>query len=167
MANSSPDNWLQKNFNFLPSGCRVLDLACGSGRNARFLLSQGFHVTCVDIDTREITDLESHSRCTVIQADLESGDPPSFQSRFGGIIVTNYLYRPLLPFLIESLAEGGVLIYKTFMEGNEQFGRPSNPDFLLQKDELYNVFSTELDVISFEQGYEDPPAMTQRICARK
>ena len=167
MVTRSPDSWLQKNTHFLAPGTTVLDLACGSGRNARYLLSLGFHVTCIDIQIEALADLESHSRCSVIQTDLEGDDLQPIKTRFGGIIVTNYLYRPLFPHLVEALEEGGVLIYKTFMEGNEAFGRPRNPDFLLKKDELLKVFSKELDVLAFEQGLEDPPAMTQRICARR
>ena len=102
-----------------------------------------------------------------VQADLESGGPwPFTGQRFGGIVVTNYLHRPLFPHIAESLDEGGVLIYETFMIGNEKFGRPSNPQFLLRPGELLEAFAM-LSPMGFEQGrVERPkPAMIQRLCA--
>lgn len=141
----------------------VLDLACGGGRHSRFFHDLGFEVIAVD---REPIEMEA---IRFVKADLEGDNPwPFAGQRFGGIVVTNYLYRPLFPKLAESLAEGGVLIYETFMLGNERFGRPSNPAFLLQPGELLKVFSC-LDVLGFEEGQvERPkPAVTQRICAVK
>ena len=102
-----------------------------------------------------------------VQADLEAGSPWPFEGeKFGAIVVTNYLHRPLFPHLLRSLDEGGVLIYETFMAGNERFGRPANPDFLLRPGELLEVCSS-LQVLGFEEGQvERPkPAVTQRICA--
>jgi hypothetical protein len=103
-----------------------------------------------------------------VKADLEAGAWPFAGERFGAIVVTNYLHRPLFPQLAESLAEEGVLIYETFMAGNEQLGRPSNPAFLLKPGELLEAFAS-LTPLAFEQGYvERPkPAMVQRLCARK
>ncbi len=103
-----------------------------------------------------------------VQADLENGPWPFEGQRFGAIVVTNYLHRPLFPHLAQSLAPGGVLIYETFMAGNERFGRPSNPDFLLQPGELLKAFAV-LEVLGFEEGeVERPkPAMTQRLSARR
>lgn len=141
----------------------VLDLACGEGRHARFFRDLGFDVVAVDREPVSIQKVE------FIRADLEGGHPwPLAGRRFGGIVVTNYLHRPLFPKLAESLAEGGVLIYETFMLGNERFGKPSNPAFLLLPGELLKVFSS-LDVLAFEEGeVERPkPAVTQRICAAK
>jgi hypothetical protein len=98
-----------------------------------------------------------------VQADLEDGSPwPFAGQRFGGIVVTNYLYRPLLPVLAQSLADEGVLIYETFMAGNEKFGKPSNPDFLLRPGELLEAFG-RLAVVAFEQGRTER-AVVQRIC---
>ena len=102
-----------------------------------------------------------------VKADLENGNPwPFAGQRFAAIVVTNYLHRPLFPHLAAALEEGGVLIYETFMIGNEKFGRPSNPEFLLRPGELLEAFA-ELDVAGFEQGrVERPkPAMIQRLCA--
>jgi SAM-dependent methyltransferase len=139
----------------------VLDLACGGGRHVRYLLSRGLAVVGVD---REAQDLPG---ARVIQADLEDGSPwPLAGERFAGIVVTNYLHRPLFPRLVESLAPDGVLIYETFMLGNERFGRPSNPAFLLRPGELREAFAS-LAEMGYEEGpvSEPKPAMIQRLCA--
>ncbi len=143
----------------------VLDVACGGGRHALFFRSLGFDVIAVD---RAPVDFPVE-RIRFVQADLEDGRPWPFEGeRFGAIVVTNYLHRALFPHLLASLDEGGVLIYETFMLGNERFGRPSNPDFLLRPGELLEAFK-ELQVLGFEEGQvERPkPAVTQRICAAR
>ena len=133
----------------------VLDVASGSGRHARIF--KGLEVIAVDRDAQSIPGVR------FVQADLEDGSPWPFPGqRFGGIVVTNYLHRPLLPELAQSLAEEGVLIYETFMLGNERFGKPSNPDFLLRPGELLQAFSG-LTVVAFEQGGTER-AVVQRIC---
>lgn len=123
----------------------------------------GFEVVAVD---RQPVVLE---RITFVEADLESGAPWPFEGRkFGAIVVTNYLHRPLFPHLAASLDEGGVIIYETFMLGNERFGRPSNPKFLLRPGELRDAFAG-LQVLDFEEGEFERPkhAMLQRICVLK
>jgi len=135
----------------------VLDVASGGGRHARLFAERGLEVVAVDRDPQPIPGVRS------VKADLEDGSPwPFTGQRFGGIVVTNYLHRPLLPTLAGSLAEEGVLIYETFMRGNERFGRPSNPDFLLRPGELLAAFGA-LTVMAFEQGTTDR-AVVQRIC---
>jgi SAM-dependent methyltransferase len=139
----------------------VLDVACGSGRHSVFFRDLGFEVAATD---RAPVPLEG---IRFVQADLEDASPwPFGEQRFGAVVVTNYLYRPLFPRLLASLAGGGVLIYETFMLGNERFGRPSNPDFLLRPGELLKAFG-ELQVLGFEEGeFASPkPAMVQRLCA--
>lgn len=158
----TPSEWVVR---WAPSVARgpVLDLACGSGRHARFFKGLGFEVTAVD---RDAVDLDG---IRFVKADLESGSPwPLGEQRFGAIVVTNYLHRPLFARIREALAEGGVLIYETFMAGNERFGRPSNPEFLLKPGELREAFAG-LQELGFEEGeVERPkPAMVQRICALK
>jgi SAM-dependent methyltransferase len=146
----------------IPKGT-VLDLACGSGRHARLLAHLGYSVTAVDREPQVIESVR------FIQADLEHGSPwPLPGERFQGIVVTNYLHRPLFPVLADALAPGGVLIYETFMLGNERYGRPSNPAFLLRPGELWQAFGG-LHVIAFEQGAvaEPKPAMIQRLCAMR
>jgi len=136
----------------------VLDLASGAGRHAKFFASRGLSVTAVDREPQVMTP-----PIQFIKADLEDGSPwPFAGQRFGGIVVTNYLHRPLLPLLARSLAEQGVLIYETFMLGNEKFGKPSNPNFLLRPGELLQAFA-DLAVVAFEQG-QTQKAVVQRIC---
>jgi SAM-dependent methyltransferase len=141
----------------------VLDLACGRGRHARHLAGLGHEVTAVD---REPQTLES---IRFVQADLEDGSPwPLPGEQFQGIVVANYLHRPLFGAIERALAPGGLLIYETFMAGNERFGKPSNPAFLLAPGELWQAFGG-LHLIAFEQGLslQPKPAMQQRICARQ
>ena len=136
----------------------VLDVASGGGRHARFFAQRKLEVVAVDREPQVIEGVK------FVQADLEDGSPwPFGGQRFGAIVVTNYLHRPLLPTLVASLAEGGVLIYETFMVGNERYGRPSNPNFLLRPGELLEAFGA-LTVLGFEQGAAER-AVTQRICA--
>ena len=139
----------------------VLDVACGSGRHAVYFEQRGIPVVAVDRDRQAIPGVE------FLQADIENGPWPLAGRRFAAIVVTNYLHRPLFPVLAQSLEADGVLIYETFMAGNEKFGRPSNPAFLLKPGELLSAFAA-LTPIAFEQGYlERPkPAMVQRLCAR-
>jgi SAM-dependent methyltransferase len=135
----------------------VLDVASGSGRHARYFAGRGVEVIAVDRDQQDIPGVR------FVKADLEDGSPwPFAGQRFGGIVVANYLHRPLLPTLAGSLAEGGVLIYETFMAGNERFGKPSNPNFLLRPGELLQAFAA-LTVVAFEQGTTEK-AVVQRIC---
>jgi SAM-dependent methyltransferase len=139
----------------------VLDLACGAGRHGMLFAERGFEVVAVDKSDQVLP-----GAIRFVKADLEDGSPwPFAGQRFAGIVVTNYLYRPLLRTLMESLAEGGVLIYETFMAGNERYGKPSNPDFLLRPGELLQAFGA-LTVVAFEQGTVERPkkAVIQRIC---
>jgi SAM-dependent methyltransferase len=154
-----PSEWVLK---WAPRVARgpVLDVACGEGRHARFFRDKGFEVVAVD---RQAVSLQG---ITFVEANLENGAPWPFPGRkFGAVVVTNYLHRPLFPRLAESLHEGGLLIYETFMLGNERFGRPSNPEFLLRPGELREAF-TGLQVLDFEEGEFERPkrAMLQRIC---
>ncbi len=155
----SPSEWVARWAPLVARG-PVLDVASGSGRHARFFAGRGLDVIAVDREPQEIPGVE------FVQADLEKGAWPFAGQRFGAIIVTNYLHRPLFTFIQEALAEGGVLIYETFMVGNERFGRPSNPAFLLKPGELAEAFPS-LRVLGFEEGevQRPKPAVTQRICA--
>ena len=136
----------------------VLDVASGAGRHARFFAQRNVEVIAVDREPQVIPGVK------FFHADLEEGRPWPFASqRFGGIVVTNYLHRPLLPVLEGALAENGVLIYETFMVGNERYGKPSNPNFLLRPGELLEAFAG-LTVVAFEQG-DTGKALVQRICA--
>jgi SAM-dependent methyltransferase len=139
----------------------VLDLACGGGRHARFFADCGYEVLAVDREPQSLPGIR------FLRADLEDGSPwPLPGERFEGIVVANYLHRPLLPLIRDALAPGGVLLYETFMAGNERYGKPTNPAFLLRPGELWEAFGG-LHVIAFEQGRvsQPKPAMIQRLCA--
>jgi SAM-dependent methyltransferase len=158
----APSEWVVRWAPLMTRG-KVLDLACGGGRHARHLAGLGYEVTAID---REPQSLES---IRFVRADLENGSPwPLPGEQFQGIVVANYLHRPLFPLIERTLAPGGVLIYETFMRGNERFGKPSNPAYLLEPGELWRVFAG-LHIIAFEQGLslEPKPAMRQRLCARR
>ena len=163
----SPSAWVQRWISWIRPGGAVLDVACGSGRHARLLARLGFEVDAVDRDTGVFADPPDNVELR--QADIESGPWPYAGRRFDGIVVTNYLHRPLIPVLAGSLEPGGVLIYETFARGNERFGKPSNPAFLLAPGELLEAARGKLRVIAFEDlVVDDPrPAAVQRLCARR
>ena len=166
-APAEPSDWVIRFAGLIRAGGRVLDLACGSGRHACYLAKRGFEVEAVDRDAAALALLAEAPGVNATLADLEGGPWPYAGVRFDGIVVTNYLHRPLLPVLCASLEPGGVLIYETFAQGNERFGRPSNPQFLLQPGELLRA-SDALRVIAYEDLYVDHPrpALVQRICAK-
>ena len=140
----------------------VLDVACGDGRHAAFFQKRDFEVHAVDRKCIELPGVR------FLEADLEDGSPWPYAGRkFGAVVVTNYLHRPLFPALRASLAARGVLIYETFMRGYARFGNPSNPAFLLRPGELLEAFAG-LDVVAFEQGVvqRPRPAAVQRLCGR-
>lgn len=154
----------------IPVAGRVLDLACGSGRHTRLLAAAGHPVLAVDRDAMALAGLPGLPGVEVLAADLEGEAWPLAGLRFVGIVVTNYLWRPRLADLPALLAPGGVLIYETFMQGNEAYGKPSNPDFLLAPGELRSFAENAgLAVLDFVEGYvaTPKPAMRQAICARK
>jgi SAM-dependent methyltransferase len=153
----------------VPAGSPVLDLACGSGRHSLVFLQRGHPVLAVDRDLSRLDELVDHPGLERLACDLESGVLPDFFTRrFGGIVVTNYLYRPLLTPLAEALSPGGILIYETFAKGNERFGKPRNPAFLLDENELLSAFLGKLKIIAYEDVVvEQPrPAAVQRLCAQ-
>jgi len=165
---AAPSPWVARFAGLVPAGGRVLDLACGGGRHARLFLDRGHPVTAVDIDTSRLAALGNPAGLEVIAADLEGGAPwPLAGRNFAGIVVTNYLHRPLLPMIVDALAPDGALIYETFVVGNERFGRPRNPDHLLRPGELLEAVRGRLDVVAYEnlEIAEPKPAMVQRIAA--
>ena len=163
----SPSPWVERFSSLIPAGSKVLDLACGHGRHTCLLSSLGHRVEAVDRDAALLEPLAALPGVTTRCADLEGGPWPFFNAAFDAVIVTRYLYRPLIPGILRLLETGGVLIYETFMVGNEAFGKPSNPEYLLRSGELLELVKGRLTVVAFEQGRIDQPrpAMIQRICA--
>ena len=165
-----PSPWVARFAEMAPAGGRVLDVACGGGRHSRLFLALGHPVTAVDIDISGMEALAGRPGLKLVVADLESGATWPFAGEtFAAVVVTNYLFRPLLPRMVEAVGFGGVLIYETFALGNEQFGHPRNPDFLLRPGELLAVAAAHLRVLAYEDIIiEEPrPAAIQRIAARR
>ncbi|WP_284155476.1 class I SAM-dependent methyltransferase [Sulfuricystis multivorans] len=155
----------------IPPDGEVLDLACGYGRHARFLAGMGLHVEAVDRDAEALAALAGVANVTTRHADLENGPWPYYSRVFDGIVVSRYLWRPLFPQIFNCLAEGGVLIYETFMEGQQLYGKPENPAHLLRPGELLELVGKRFTVIAFEQGEVlgavGDPQVIQRICVRR
>jgi SAM-dependent methyltransferase len=164
----APSPWVVRFAPLVARGGRVLDLACGTGRHARWLAGRGHVVVAVDRDAQALATLADVPGIEARQLDLEAGDWPLVGEFFDAIVVANYLHRPLFPRLVAALAPDGVLLYETFALGNEALGRPANPDFLLRPGELLRALGGELTVVAFEQGSAQAPArpaVVQRIAA--
>jgi SAM-dependent methyltransferase len=161
--------WIEKYAHQIPLEKPVLDLACGKGRHSLYLLDAGYKVTAVDIDITSISVFQGLDGLSVVQADLEKQSWPFSRDAFSGIVVVNYLWRPLFVDIVAALAPGGLLLYDTFMRGNERYGHPRNPDYLLAPGELQEIFGERLEVIDFFEGYVEEPksAYRQSIAARK
>lgn len=166
---TEPSPWVRRFAPLIRHGGTVLDLACGGGRHARYFLALGYPVAMVDRDAGPVGDLAGQRGAEIIEADLEGGAPwPLAERTFAAVVVVNYLHRPLLPRLIGSLEDGGVLIYETFARGNERFSRPRNPDHLLKSGELLDAVRGKLQVIAYEHGIDERaplPGVKQRLCA--
>lgn len=168
---AAPSAWVVRWAHLIASGARVLDLACGQGRHARWLAARGARVTAVDRDAAALATMSTLANVTTLAADLE-GAPWPFAAgeTFDAVIVTNYLHRPLFGTIGASVAPGGVLIYETFAQGNEKYGKPSNPLFLLAPGELLDLAGeANLRVAGFEDVTLPAPraACVQRLCATR
>lgn len=161
--------WLLRWAHLVPPGARALDIACGYGRHARWLAARGAVVSAIDRDTAALASLPVD--ITAVAADIEAGPwPLPDDARFDVVVVTNYLHRALLARMAGLVAPGGVLLYETFAQGNEMFGKPSNPDFLLAPGELLEVArASGLRVAGYEDGLLGAPraACVQRLCATR
>ena len=167
-AHPDASPWLQRWAPALPAGGRVLDVACGRGRHLRWLAAHGFVATGIDRDPSALAasqDLADAGRTELLCADIEAGLWPCPGRQFDAVLVFNYLWRPLWPALLASLAPGGVLVCETFAAGNETVGKPSRPDFLLQPGELIER-CTGLTLLGYEAGFlAEPPRFVQRVVA--
>jgi SAM-dependent methyltransferase len=166
---AEPSPWVVQFAPLLHPGTQVLDLACGAGRHTRLFLGAGHSVTAVDRDLSAVTELCGvNERLTLVEADFEDGSAwPLGEQIFDAVVVTNYLWRDLFPDILRSVGPGGYLIYETFAVGNERFGKPTNPDYLLRKGELLEVVDGQLEVVEYEhtEVQTPKPALVQRICA--
>lgn len=159
----TPSDWVRRWAPLIPSGCTVLDVACGTGRHLRWLHGRGHPVVGVDQSAQALDACAGLGE--MICADIEKGPWPFAGRQFGAVVVTNYLWRPLWPELLASVAPGGVLIYETFARGNETVGRPARADFLLAPGELLQACAG-LRVVAYEDGFMHPPdRFVQRIAA--
>ncbi|MDP2240723.1 MAG: class I SAM-dependent methyltransferase [Burkholderiales bacterium] len=167
LHSDTPSAWVCRWAGLVPAGGRVLDVAAGGGRHARYFAARGHPAEAVDRNAAALAGLAGIPNITTTCADLESGPWPYAGQTFAGIVVANYLHRPLFPHLLAALAPGGVLIYETFAAGNEKYGRPANPDFLLQPGELLELVRGRLGVIAYEDVLVAEPrqARVQRLCA--
>ena len=162
--------WLQRWAHLLPAGAPVLDIACGRGRHLRWLAARGHPVTGIDRDAAALAasqGLADAGQAELILADIENSPWPCPGRQWPVVLVTHYLWRPLWPQILATLAPGGLLVYETFAAGNETVGKPSRPDFLLQPGELIERCAG-LRIIAFEDGFLDDPArFVQRVAARR
>jgi len=169
-GSEAPSSWVQRWAHLVAPKGSVLDVACGLGRHVRWFAQRQHPVTGVDSSPQARMALaamaaNSPTPITTVFADIENDPWPLPRRWFDAVVVTNYLWRPLLPTLIASLAPGGVLIYETFAAGNETVGKPSRPDFLLQPGELLTACAS-LRIVAYEDGFIDqPPRFVQRIAA--
>ena len=162
-GSGEPSDWVRRWAHLIRPQGTVLDVACGGGRHVRWLAAQGFVLTGVDRDGAALATLGTVAE--TVEADIEHAAKALAERRFDAVVVTNYLWRELLPTIVQSLSPGGVLIYETFADGQQSVGRPSRPDFLLQRGELLRATET-LRLVAFEDGFIDMPARyVQRVVA--
>ncbi len=167
---TSPSAWIRRFLPLIAPGGRVLDLAAGGGRHVGLLRAAGYRVVAADRDAAALrAGFAGDNGCEIVELDLEDGGPWRLGEGYDGIIVANYLWRPLLPALAAALAPQGALLYETFMLGNERLGRPANPEFLLRPGELLAAYLGRLGIVAFEQGLvaAPRPAVIQRLAAVK
>lgn len=166
----APSNWITRWSHLVKPKGQLLDVACGHGRHAYHFAQLNHSVTVVDRSQEAVDSITlAPHLCEKVVADIENGPWPFVGRQFDALVVTNYLWRPLLPTLLTSLAPGGVLLYETFAEGNQTVGKPSRPDFLLRRGELIRVCQ-DLTIVAFEDGFIEgsnggPARFVQRIVA--
>ncbi|MFP5467754.1 MAG: class I SAM-dependent methyltransferase [Gammaproteobacteria bacterium] len=157
-------DWVRRWTHLVAPGGQVLDVACGSGRHLRWFARRGHPVTGVDRSAQALADTAVDGE--LIEADIENGPWPLAGRQFDAVVVTNYLWRPLMPILVDSVAPGGVLVYETFAHGNASVGKPSRPDFLLQPGELPGLCLPALRIVAYEDGFlPQPDRFVQRVVA--
>ena len=168
LTSVAASSWVARWAHLIEPRQAILDVACGQGRHVKLFADIGCLVTALDIAHDALHVVASHSpSARAIEADIENAAWPLEGETFDAVVVTNYLWRPLFPKLLDSLKDGGSLIYETFAAGNETVGKPSRPDFLLQSKELLSLCA-DLHVIAYEEGFlTEPNRFVQRIVATK
>ena len=166
---TAPSAWIERFAHLIAPHGTVLDLACGRGRHALWLQQRGHSVTAVDRDEAALAalqaDVTAEAPLQIITADIENAPWPLPGQQFSAVVVTNYLWRPLWPKILTSVTPGGLLLYETFSQGNEVFGKPSNPAFLLHPGELLEICAG-WHVVAYECGQANAPQrVVQRIAA--
>lgn len=166
---TAPSFWIKRHIDRVRPGGHVLDVAAGGGRHVDLCRLLGLRVTAVDRDVSGLDRLAGDAAVRIVEADLEAGTWPLGKGAFDGVIVTNYLWRPTIPDVLGAVAPGGLLLWETFATGNERFGRPRNPDFLLGPNELLHAVLPGFEVLAFESVVDEgpEPAAWQRIAARR
>lgn len=165
-----PSEWVRRWSQLVKPQGSVLDVACGYGRHSYYFHQKNHPVALVDCAQSAVDSIAIPApNCEKVVADIENGPWPFAGRQFDAVVVTNYLWRPLMPTLLASLAPGGILIYETFAQGNETVGKPSSPHFLMRPGELLEVCK-DFRVIAFEDGFLDAtvdtsPRFVQRIAA--
>ena len=166
----APSPWVWRWTHLIAPAGRVLDVACGAGRHVRWFAQRGFHVTGVDRADDLLNALRTQPwpvPVELLTADIEAEPWPLPGRQFDAVVVTRYLWRPLLPTLLQSVVPGGVLLYETFATGNEAYGQPARPDFLLHEGELLRVCAG-WRIVAFEDGFlSASPSRIQRIAAMR
>ncbi len=167
----NPSPWIERFGASVPQPGPVLDVACGGGRHTRWFAARGYDVVAIDRDLTGVADLVGDARIELVEADLEDGSAFPVSARaFAAVVVTNYLWRPILDAIADAVAPGGCLLYETFAFGNERLGRPTNPDFLLRRNELLELaLRHALTVVAYEDLEVDTPrpAVVQRLAATR
>ena len=169
---SHPSPWFVRHAALVAAGNSVLDVACGHGRHARFFAERGAQVTAVDRDAAALQAFATTQNVVTVCRDIEGDAWPCASSSFDAVIVCNYLWRPTFALLLATIKPGGVLLYETFMDGNERYGKPSRPDFLLRSNELLSLTRDAFRVVAYDEGDEvdaagQPIAVKQKIAAIK
>ncbi|HPT58163.1 MAG TPA: class I SAM-dependent methyltransferase, partial [Casimicrobium sp.] len=153
----TPSPWMQQHAHLVRPDASLLDVACGYGRHAKFFAARGIQVTAVDRDAAALASLAGVANVTTEMRDLENDPWPYAADSFDAVVVCNYLWRPTLATLLDCIRPRGVLLYETFMDGNEKYGKPSRPDFLLRPEELVTHVALDFEIVDFTQGLERTP----------
>lgn len=164
---NAASEWVQRYATLIRPSGTVLDVACGAGRHMKLLSELGLSCLGVDQSEQALEMAQAYGR--VLCADIENEPWPLPGQHFDAVVVTNYLWRPLLQTLVQSLADGGILIYETFANGQETVGKPSRPDFLLRPGELLDLAREHgLSVVAYEDVWlENPRRRVQRLTAKR